>query len=133
MSTTDATRQTAGADLRQELKGHDTITTVTEWRGYTAYVRLLIVKRNSIIDITHRAGAAMNRQTIHGVDKPYGLKYGGGGYSKPFQAVYDLGRALYPNGHRHTAKGCHSNDHFNGWDGKSKHRDGGYKFKQSEL
>lgn len=132
MITTDTTRQQAGANLRRLLKGQHQITTVTEWTGSTAYVRLFIVKNNELINITHRAGEAMGSKTVHAVSKPYGLKYGGWGYSKPFQAVYDLGRALYPKGYKHTTKNCHSNDHFNGVT-RAKHRDGGYKFKQVEL
>lgn len=123
-------RVEAAKSLRETLRGQHQITTSTEYTGLTAYVRLFIVKNNEIRDITFMAGMAMNEKTRHN-NGHYGLKFGGG-YSNPFSAVYNLGRTLYPKGYRHTAKNCHSNDHFNG-DVRTIHPDGGYKFKQVEL
>lgn len=127
-------RESARKELRQILKGKDTIKTLAEWTGSTAYVRLFIVKNNELIDITHNAGVAMGEKTSHAVSKPYGFKRGGWGYGKEFSVVYDLGRTLYPKGYKHTVKNCHSNDHVNRGDGDNlHHRDGGYKFYQRSI
>jgi len=136
-------QQQAVKELRKLLQGQDTIMTLAQWTGSTAYVRLFVVKNNQLIDITHRAGEAMGDKTVHSVNKPYGLKYGGYGYGKEFAAVYGLGSALYRKGYKHTLKNCHSNDHSNysrndgGNFDASKlpdwHTAGGYRFSQRSI
>lgn len=130
---TDSDKVAEQRHLRKLLRGQDTILTLAEWRGNsTAYVRLFVVKNNQLIDFTHSAGVAMGDKTVHAPSKPYGLKFGGWGYGKEFQAVYNLGRALYPKGYKHTSKHCHSNDHSNGVD-REWHTNGGYKFYQRSI
>lgn len=127
-------REEAQAELRQILKGQDTIKTLAEWRGSTAFVRLFIVKNNELIDITHNAGMAMAEKTAHMPSQPYGFKRGGYGYGKEFDVVYGLGATLYPKGYKHTKRNCHSNDHVNRGDGDNLyHRNGGYKFSQRSI
>lgn len=129
---TDTERNEVQAELRKTLQGQHEILTLAEWRGSTAFVRLFIVKHNRLIDITFNAGVAMAEKTAHLPSQPYGLKYGGYGYGKEFQAVYDLGRTLYPKGYKHTTRNCHSNDHSNGVE-RAHHTDGGYKFAQRSI
>ena len=43
-----------------------------------------------------------------------GVKIGGCGMDMGFELVYNLGRALWPNGVPCTGEGCLSNDHANG-------------------
>ena len=126
-------RTEAQGELRRILKGQDTIRTLAVWTGSTAYVRLFIVKNNKLIDITGQAGVAMGEKTTHAPSKPYGFKRGGYGYGKEFDVVFSLGRTLYPKGYKHTKKECHSNDHVNGWDGVSKHHEGGYRFRKETI
>lgn len=126
-------RQQIQSELRKTLQGQHEILTLAEWRGSTAFVRLFIIKNNQLIDLTFNVAMAMGEKAAHLPSQPYGLKRGGYGYGKEFDVVYGLGRTLYPNGYKHTTRECHSNDHFNGWDGASRHRDGGYRFKQRSI
>ena len=76
-----------------------------------------------------------------------GVKVGGAGMDMGFEVVYNLGRALWPEGFGCTGANCQSNDHTNGdrdytphTNGKSStfepgyvghwHRDGGYALRQ---
>jgi len=140
----EAEKQEAAKDLRKLLQGQSVIYTITEYtKSGTAYVRLYTMKNGAPRNITNLAARAMGDKTYDSPSGFYCLKYGGWGYSKPFQAVYSLGSALYPKGYRHTAKNCHSNDHSNytRTDGSNFdrsnlpewHRDGGYKFHQQEI
>jgi hypothetical protein len=129
---TKSEREETAAELRKLLRGHHEILTLAEWRGSTAYVRLFIVKHNRLINITSNAGVAMGERISHRPSQPYGFKRGGYGYGREFDVVYGLGRTLYPKGHKHTVKHCHSNDHSNG-DKRAWHPDGGYKFNQRSI
>lgn len=76
-----------------------------------------------------------------------GIKMAGAGMDMAFALVYNIGRALYPDGvpctgrNRDTATRnvavCHSNDHSNEreafYSRKRKHSDGGYAFWKSSL
>lgn len=127
-------------ELRATLAPHQTIYTSTEQasRGSSVvHVKLYTAehpnpeKRPYIRNITHLVAQATG-STLSDLD---GIAYGGYGYSKTFQAVYSLGRALFPNGYDCTGAHCRSNDHINGEprDGKMHHRDGGYYYVQSSL
>ena len=93
-------RQEFCAKLREFIKPGDTLyTTQRTKRTYgTRYVRLSVARiaddgRPYIQDITYWAARAIvSRQ------EDYGMPFGGCGYSATFQAVYDLGRSLWPNG-----------------------------------
>lgn len=65
------------------------------------------------------------------------IMMGGWGYSKPFQIVYSLGRALYPDGVPCAGTTlCRSNDHVNGsraYGTGVVHNDGGYAFALQEV
>lgn len=130
---TEAEREESRAELRKILQGQHEILTLAEYRGMTAFVRVFIVKNNQLVDLTWQAAVALGEKSAHLPSQPYGLKRSGYGYSKEFDVVYNIGRVLYPKGYNHTAKNCHSNDHANGWDGVSKHNDGGYRFKQRSI
>jgi len=65
-----------------------------------------------------------------------GVKVGGCGMDVGFEVVYNLGRALWPDGGPCTGPDCHSNDHSNGdrdYTPGRIHRDGGYTLRQSWL
>jgi hypothetical protein len=67
------------------------------------------------------------------------LKISGCGMDVGFEAIYDLGRALYPDGFRCSGNNCVSNDHMNGdpkgytQDETHIHSNGGYAFRQRWL
>lgn len=126
-------------ELRSTLRPHQMIYTTgerTNPRSPNVHVRMFTAEQNEdkspyIRDITLLAA----RATGNALSDLRGIVYGGYGYSKEFQAVYGLGRALFPKGYQCTGDGCRSNDHTNGTprDGKTHHRDGGYYFTQSSL
>jgi hypothetical protein len=130
-SEAQAERDEYAAELRESLKNVSTIYTVDKGTPAVAQIELYMVRGNRIVRLTYIAAKAMGDK----LSKQGALAYGGWGYSKEFQAVYSLGRALYPDGYRCQGKNCHSNDHSNGKprDGRSKHGDGGYRFLQAAL
>jgi hypothetical protein len=82
-----------------------------------------------IYDITHLVAKAcdLTIDTHH-----EGVKLSGCGSDMGFELVYNLGRAMYPNGFDCTGDGCLSNDHSNG-ENNAHHSDGGYIFRKSWL
>jgi hypothetical protein len=101
--------------------------------------------RAAIRDITQSAAKAMGEKiTWPRNGGEGGIAFGGWGYSKEFQAVYALGRALYPDGVRcagdlKSKPKCRSNDHVNGDPkGYSRakghvHADSGYTYWQQAI
>lgn len=68
--------------------------------------------------------------------KPEGIKIGGCGMDVGFEVVYNLGRALWPDGFPCAGRKCRSNDHTNGDRNRRAnhmHRDGGYAFKHEWI
>jgi len=66
-------------------------------------------------------------------DKKEDLVVGGCGMDMGFAVVYDLGRAMFPDGVPCAGRDCHSNDHANGdrdYTTSKIHKDGGYAFRK---
>jgi len=82
-----------------------------------------------IYDITHLVAQAcdLTMDTHHN-----GVKIVGCGADMGFMLVYDLGRAMYPQGFDCIGDGCLSNDHSND-ENNAHHADGGYIFRKSWL
>lgn len=122
-----AEREEFAAKLRAIIKPGDAVYTVQErrGRGTTRYVSLLLPRiaddgKPYIQNITYWAGKAMGSPLNDGQ-----LSFGGWGYSATFQAVYNLGRALWPDGDGKYTR------HRNGDAGPE--TDGGYMLSQSGL
>ena len=113
--------------------------------GMSRRISLYIVVDGSIRDITwHAAKAGVGKLHREG-----GIVMGGCGMDMGFALVYNLGRALYPNGvpctgskgytptgRKAKAPRCGSNDHVNGdrvYRKGKLHGDSGYAFKQEWL
>lgn len=127
------------AELRDLLPAHATIYTTEDYassRATTAHISLYAaLTRTDGTPYIHRLTYAAAKATGNKMSNRGGIAYGGYGYSKSFQAVYGLGRALFPDGYTCTGTGCRSNDHTNGSerDGTMRHNDGGYYYVQSAL
>lgn len=113
----------AATYLKKVLSAKHPIYTQTEYgRNYwNAYTKLYIVRKGEIVNITWEASKVLGDKLKDG-RIPYG----------DFDSVYNLGRRLYPNGHKCDGKYCHSNDHVNG-ENNTHHSDSGYRFKQRSL
>ena len=148
MTKADITeRDECRTHLREMLTPGQAIYTadVSTGSGPRALVRLYVVHCGELRDITSLAARAMGESITwpRNGDKG-GIAFGGYGYSKEFQAVYSLGRSLYPDGVRcagdlKSMPRCRSNDHSNGDPkGYSRakghvHRDGGYTYSQESI
>lgn len=134
-----AERAEYASELRNLLPEHATIYTTAEYassRATTAHVSLhAALIREDGTPYIHRLTYAAAKAMGETLSDRNGIRYGGWGYSKEFQAVYSLSRALFPDGYTCTGPNCKSNDHFNGSprDGVMHHNDGGYYYSQSSL
>ena len=127
------------ATLRKQfrLKTGDTIYTLCKHVSASGMYRVLdlyVIRGNVPLRITRSAAEA----TGFGYDKKHeGLRASGFGMDVGFHAVYELSRALWPNGHRCAGeKRCRSNDHSSGdrsYDRKHEHADVGYALRQCWL
>lgn len=126
---TRQSREQALTELRDLLPAGATITTVSRHSSAaTTWISPMIVRDGRIYDLTWLVAKAGLFARDH---RHEGLKSGGYGLSRSFSVVYDLGRAVFPNGVQCTGKGCNSNEHFNGdrdYSGRTVHSDGGYAF-----
>ena len=63
------------------------------------------------------------------------IRVGGCGMDVGFEVVYNLSRALWPNGFECIGEGCPSNDHSNGDTDRTPHHhaDGGYALRHQWL
>ena len=93
--------------------------------------------RGGLSDISFFAGRALGMRVDRNTG---GIVVGGCGMDMGFHLVYNLARAMFPDGYGCIGEGCRSNDHSNGdrdytphdetgdepahW-----HRDGGYAFR----
>ena len=115
--------------------------------GDTVYTTLRSVSRSGmsrVVDL-HVIGPDGQLDWIGGmaaraIDMTYdqnrrGLKVGGCGFDAGFEVVYNLGRALWPDGAVCIGDKCRSNDHSNGDRDYTPHlhRDGGYSLKHEWI
>lgn len=120
--------------LKPMLRTGKAIKTTTDYgRGMTDYVRVFISHKGEVRDITMLAAAVIGAR----LDDEGRIKMGGYGYSKGFEVVYRLGRALRPDFRCTGTHRCPSNDHFNerrdpdGYRRGRRHSDGGYAFRHA--
>jgi hypothetical protein len=83
--------------------------------GMTRWISLYIARDSEIIDITWHAAKLLDMK-VNGRNHA-GIEVGGCGMDMGFYLVYELGRALWPEGVPCTGEHCLSNDHVNHWDG----------------
>lgn len=126
--------QEAAARLNEWVKPGDTIYTVLRHVSDSKMMRRisLIVFRERVYTLDTNVSLLGIGSMLRGQD---GIRITGYGEDKGFVLVYELGRALYPNGFTCPGKNCHSNDHMNG-DQNYKphtHTDGGYAFRQEWI
>lgn len=115
----------AHQELKRLVKGRDIYTQTEYGQNYwNAYTKMYVVKNNQLINITWMAAEALGVTLKKDGRVPYG----------DFDSVYNLGRRLWPKGHKCDGDKCHSNDHVNRGDTENTfHRDGGYRLKQRSL
>lgn len=157
---------------------HEAIERLREWvkPGDTLYTILRHVSRSGMLRVVDIVKPTPDGQSMLALgwnvakalesrfDREHeGIRVSGCGMDMGFNLVYELGRAMYPDGFGCPGKSCHSNDHSNGdrdytphavqytadtcpgrpcgteCDHKSNegrdhwHRDGGYAFQQRWL
>lgn len=96
--------------------------------GMRRHISLLTVRDGRIADVSFFAARALRLKADRDSG---GIVVSGCGMDMGFHLVYELGRALYPEGYGCTGEGCGSNDHSNGDRDYTphQHRDGGYTFR----
>lgn len=130
----EAERQEALDRLHEILKPGDTVYTVLRHVSKSGMLRridLYKFENNRPVYLTHFASKAIGAK----IGKEDGLVMGGCGMDMGFEAVYQLSRAMWPNGYDCNGDHCWSNDHVNGDPDYTPHlhRDGGYALMQRWL
>jgi hypothetical protein len=151
-------RAEAQAKLREWLKPGDTVHTTLRHvsrSGMQRTIELVICAPRIEHDETRTVPYAIGWAVARALDRRFdrdrgGVKIGGCGMDMGFALVYELGRALWPDGVPCVGERCQSNDHSNGdYDytphtngGKRPyevgyvahwHKDGGYALRQAWL
>lgn len=113
-----AERDEAREELRQILSVGDTVDVIQRHVSQSGMMRYLSLRAGDR-DITSLAGKAM-AEKVYDYHGHWALKVGGCGMDMHFATVYNLSRALWPNGHpctgsatSHGERRCPSNDHSN--------------------
>lgn len=102
--------------------------------GMTRWISTYIARDSEIIDITWNVAKLIDESVNKG---HAGIKLQGCGMDMAFYLVYELGRALWPDGFPCIGEGCPANDHVNQWNGPRGagvvHRDSGYALNKRSL
>lgn len=123
----DNERAEALARLREWLKPGDTVWTVLRHvsrSGMQRTIELVIIEDDGRGNgpEPREIGWAVARALGMTFDRDRGgVKVGGTGMDMGFHLVYELSRALWPEGFGCTGKNCRSNDHTNGDRDYTKH------------
>lgn len=126
------------ARLREWLKPGDTVHTILRHVSQSGMLReigiVLIDKDGDTKHPNHAVAAALGLR----LSKRDGVRISGCVMDMGFGIVYNIGRALWPDGFKCAGKDCQSNDHSNDRTcerrkGKHLHRDGGYALRQRWL
>ena len=125
------------ATLHEHLKPGDTVHTILDHvsrSGMSRDIRVIVLGA-SADDIWHPNYAV---RTVLGYPRAKhgdGLRVGGCGMDIGFSVVYNLSRAMFPDGFECVGDKCPSNDHFNGDRNHKPHRhaDGGYALRHRWL
>lgn len=99
--------------LRAFVKPGDTVYTVLRSVSKSGMSREISLHTIKDGDITWIAGMVA-RALDYRVGTRDGIKVSGCGMDMGFHLVYNLSRALWPDGYGCTGEGCRSNDHSNG-------------------
>jgi len=129
------TRDEAIAALRKMLKPGDTVYTIVTHvsrSGMSRCISLRIMRKRQPADIDHLAAWALEMRRD---EKNGGLKVGGCGMDMCFYVVYELSRALFPDGFQCVGEACPSNDHTNGDRDYAPHlhKSGGYALRKRRM
>lgn len=96
--TTKSEKQEAIAELRKMLKPGDTVRTILRHRsasGMSRVIDVYIIRKNEPLRLTWKVGKAVG----YSYDQKHeGLRVHGCGMDMGFDVVYNLGRALWPEG-----------------------------------
>lgn len=138
MSKQDKAEQAHAIDrLRSQLAPGTVVYTIlrkVSRSGMMRHISLVVPEEGGgMWDITGQAALAMGTRWDRNTG---GIKVSGAGMDMGFHLVYNLSRALYPEGHGCTGEKCPSNDHSNGdrdFTGGTVHRDGGYALRHRWL
>jgi len=119
--------------LRQYVKAGDTVFTTlyhVSKSGMFRAIGLHVIKNNEPVNLSYHAAKATG-YTIS--NKHGGVAMSGCGMDMGFGLVYNLSRALYPDGFECIGEKCRSNDHSNGDRDRTPHhhKDGGYALRHS--
>jgi hypothetical protein len=116
----DNEREEARAMLREWVKPGDTVWTVLRHvsrSGMQRTVSLVVIEddgRGNGPEVRDIDGAVARALGMTFDRDRGGVKVGGAGMDMGFHLVYELGRALWPEGYGCTGANCRSNDHGNG-------------------
>jgi len=111
---TKAEKQKYRDDLLEMLPPGTTVHAVLRHvsrSGMTRWIDLYFIEDGHPHWLSYRAAAVMD-QTFD--KRRECIKIGGCGMDMGFALVYNLSRALYPDGYGCIGEGCPANDHFNG-------------------
>ncbi len=127
-------REEALAKLREWIKPGDIVHTILRHvsrSGMQREIGIVLLKDGTDLHPNYLVAKALGER----IGKRDGVIVGGCGMDMGFHIVYNLGRALWPDGFECAGKNCHSNDHTNG-DRNYKphhHNDGGYALRHRWL
>jgi hypothetical protein len=135
----EAERDEAIGKLRDWLKPGDTVYTVLRHvsrSGMQREISVVLLTADGPLHpswaVAKAIGARLNRKGPNDA-----IVVSGCGMDMGFHIVYNLGRALWPDGYPCSGKGCPSNDYSNGdrdyRKGHRVHQDGGYALRQVWL
>ncbi len=101
--------------------------------GMTRDISLLIVVDGKLVDLTWWLTTVFPKRFRRSPAR-HAIRIGGCGMDMGFALVYDMCRALWPNGYECTGDKCRSNDHSNSPYPKRKagsmhHNDGGHRLR----
>ena len=135
MRVSKANEKAALDRIREIVKAGDTLHTILRHcsrSGMSRAISMVLINGGDSFHLDRLASRALGytRNKKHN-----GLTIGGCGMDMGFAMVYDLSRALFPNGFECTGERCPSNDHTNGDRDYTphNHKDGGYAISQCWL
>jgi len=141
--TTEAQRDRAEAidRLRQYIDPGDTLYTVLRHRSASGMLRVIDVLkidndpdrgRPNVYHLSYNTARAIDMRTDNDRD---GIRVSGAGMDMGYHIVYNLSRALWPDGFECIGDRCPSNDHTNGDRDYTPHHhnDGGYALRHEWL